>query len=1194
MKHLNSPKQTALTYRMGTHPTFLQRMLARVRTQTVSDGKRPLAGLTTRASDDPAIALLDAWAVAEDVLTFYQERIANEGYLRTGTELHSVVELGRTIGYQLKPGVAASTSLAFTVEAVSTSGIVTLPQGIQVQSVPGQGQFPQTFETEETIKARPEWNRFEPDRRPETIRQTLKRTTRQLELAGTNTGLEAGDKLLIVGDVLVPELVEGQESERWYLLTLQSVTLSEDNDSTIVTWGGTLEEEKDIEPPTNPKLFAFRQQAALFGHNAPPWEEMPDEIKREKSGVRSGFYRFTTHHASVAQNQWQAIDFKSPSVEFQALAAHTRGTTDYLFAGTAEEGVFRSTDNGQTWTACNTGLTNLVVNALFSDDRQYLFAGTTNGMVLFSTDDGDNWSQLSVGSLVEHVITKNSNNEVTSQEWKVVQHGLPNSAIRALLSYQQGSTRFLFVGTNDGVYRSENNGTTWQPVNSELPTNSTIHALSRYQSGATTYLFAATNNKIYRSTDDGDSWTELSTPSGMSGIRALVSRSDTLFAGTRHGLFEAQIVNDMNQQSWSAADASEQKDIRALALLNDDLFAPTPFAGSVASEWPGFEIEENERRIDLDSVYDRLLADSWIVLLHESDVAALRQAQGMAYQIEGVSTVQGDDFTLRSKISRLQLTSGQGLGAFGADKLRGCEVLLESEPVALFEQTRARSTPVEGDRITLNSRISTLEVGRRLIVSGKRRRIKIPEHLTGTLKPKDGSEKPLHAGEVLQVMSPPKEIEQNGQTIKQWSLKDQLGISGVLDTAPDESLMQVPAYEADEMVSEVAVVKAMSDDGERVSITLGEPLENSYDRATVAIQANIVQATHGETIADEVLGSGDGTQANQRFRLKKPPLTYLPAPTESGVRSTLTVRVNGIEWQEAASLNDLDERSQSYIVRHDSTAQSYIIFGDGKKGARLPSGIENVVATYRSGMGLEGEVDANTLVLLQTSPLGVLEVTNPLPASGAAPPDKLDDTRQNAPLSVLNMDRIVSLSDFEDFTRTFAGIGKVQGKLLWTGHSYLVHLTVADSDGDAVPENSALYENLLKAINERRNELLQKMQIDSYDPLFFKLAGTIFVDPRYKKDKVERTVNDTLQETFSFSKRVFAQDVAASDVIAVMQNVAGVLAVDLDHLYLEDADQQLNNLLSAEPARWQKETQEAKPAQLLLLKKDGITLTMKQ
>ena len=66
-------------------------------------------------------------ACVADVLTFYQERIANEGFLRTATERRSVLELARAIGYELKPGVAASVHLAFTVEdAPGAPGVCTL------------------------------------------------------------------------------------------------------------------------------------------------------------------------------------------------------------------------------------------------------------------------------------------------------------------------------------------------------------------------------------------------------------------------------------------------------------------------------------------------------------------------------------------------------------------------------------------------------------------------------------------------------------------------------------------------------------------------------------------------------------------------------------------------------------------------------------------------------------------------------------------------------------------------------------------------------------------------------------------------------------------------------------------------------------------------------------------------------------
>ena len=141
----------------------------------MTDADRPrLAALGTRDSDDFTIALLDAWAVASDVLTFYNERLAQESYLRTARERISLQELGRLIGYRLRPGVAAQTSLAFALEpppdvpaSVSrdpgsappvTPASVTLEEGLRVQSIPGPGEQPQTFETVEEIEARPEWN----------------------------------------------------------------------------------------------------------------------------------------------------------------------------------------------------------------------------------------------------------------------------------------------------------------------------------------------------------------------------------------------------------------------------------------------------------------------------------------------------------------------------------------------------------------------------------------------------------------------------------------------------------------------------------------------------------------------------------------------------------------------------------------------------------------------------------------------------------------------------------------------------------------------------------------------------------------------------------------------------------------------------------------------------------------------------
>ena len=75
-----------------------------------------LTALQTREDDDFTIALIDAFACSADVLTFYQERIATESYLRTAVERVSIQEMGKLVGYRLKPGLAAETWLAFALE----------------------------------------------------------------------------------------------------------------------------------------------------------------------------------------------------------------------------------------------------------------------------------------------------------------------------------------------------------------------------------------------------------------------------------------------------------------------------------------------------------------------------------------------------------------------------------------------------------------------------------------------------------------------------------------------------------------------------------------------------------------------------------------------------------------------------------------------------------------------------------------------------------------------------------------------------------------------------------------------------------------------------------------------------------------------------------------------------------------------
>jgi Bacterial Ig-like domain len=398
--------------------------------------------------------------------------------------------------------------------------------------------------------------------------------------------------------------------------------------------------------------------------------------------------------------------------------------------------------------------------------------------------------------------------------------------------------------------------------------------------------------------------------------------------------------------------------------------------------------------------------------------------------------------------------------------------------------------------------------------------------------------------------------------------------------------------------NEILVLKDSLHSGGFTTLILKSGLKHGYVRRTVTMSANVVPATHGETVAREVLGGGDGSQANQRFVLRKPPLTYVSAPTPSGADSALEVRVDSVRWDEAPVLHGLGPRSRAYIVRRSDDGIPAVVFGDGEQGARPPTGAENIVATYRTGIGAPGLLGAGRLTLLRERPLGIAGVTNPLPTDGAADPETRDAARENAPLTVLTMERIVSLRDFEDFARAFAGIGKAQALAIWRGAAHVVHLTVAPATADVFLDTSALFGNLGGAVRAASEPGLA-VQIDPYHLQYFDLEATVRVDPAYRVEDVLGAARVAVLAAFSFHRRSFGQPVTAAEVIHVIEAVPGVVATYLKSLYQFAADKPiqlgqnvehpLDPVLFVRQAHL--EGSKIAPAELLLVNPAGVTIT---
>jgi hypothetical protein len=361
------------------------------------------------------------------------------------------------------------------------------------------------------------------------------------------------------------------------------------------------------------------------------------------------------------------------------------------------------------------------------------------------------------------------------------------------------------------------------------------------------------------------------------------------------------------------------------------------------------------------------------------------------------------------------------------------------------------------------------------------------------------------------------------------------------------------------------VAQATLEDG-FTRLHFAEALAGTYKIGTVFFNANVVAATNGETVT-EVLGSGDASVAFQSFTLKQMPLTWVPAPIPGGVEAAITVRVNGVAWKRVPYLYGSAPTDRVYALHRDKSGATVVQFGDGASfGARLPTGLENVTAIYRRGIGAAGLVGPDQLTMLVTRPPGVRDVSNPVAANGAEDPETVEQSRANAPIAVRTLERIVTLDDYADFVRASAGIAKARVDTGWRGAQRVIILTVAGPAGAPVVDGSDQANALLKAVNAAA-EAPYPVLIKSFRPRSFSAAAALVTDPAYVLENVQAAVRAALWNAFSFDARAFGQPVFHSEVIAVIQSVPGVIAGTLTSFcYTETTPPTLEDRLDAQPA----------------------------
>jgi photosystem II stability/assembly factor-like uncharacterized protein len=270
-----------------------------------------------------------------------------------------------------------------------------------------------------------------------------------------------------------------------------------------------------------------------------------------------------------------------------------------VFVATSSIGVYRSQDDGQTWSPVNAGLPGLSVDQLLARGSDLLLLDENEPYL--STDLGDSWQSISaptaLTALVAHgnVILGTSGLALglyrttdDGQSWELTPgNGLVDNVLEEFV-VSGGAIFGARLGISSGrVYKTLDNGDNWIPLDLGMPERP-VNGLGIL--GTTLFVISEPDSPLYRSLDGGDTWVSVD-PSGLPPgqghiINCLAGHGATLFAGSPKGVFQTPDLGDNWQEANQGFVATQ---IEALASLDQRLFAtvgyfPQTFVVSTSDE----------------------------------------------------------------------------------------------------------------------------------------------------------------------------------------------------------------------------------------------------------------------------------------------------------------------------------------------------------------------------------------------------------------------------------------------------------------------------------------------------------------------------------------------------------------------------------------------------------------------------------
>ena len=219
--------------------------------------------------------------------------------------------------------------------------------------------------------------------------------------------------------------------------------------------------------------------------------------------------------------------------------------TEGLLFCSAWDGVLVSMDKGYTWNFTNTGLYYSFGTDLMKGPQNEIYLGTYGSGIFKSIDQGNTWFQTSNGincALILDITFDKIGNIYAAAwngglhksmddglTWQTVHNGLTNLSLQCLLSTKGGD---LFAGTDDGLFRSTDNGESWNRTSAVG--HDDLYEI--YENSLGNLYAIDYGNGLWRSSDSGENWIRVSNSFANQFVFGFaIDSNDNLFAGTRAG-----------------------------------------------------------------------------------------------------------------------------------------------------------------------------------------------------------------------------------------------------------------------------------------------------------------------------------------------------------------------------------------------------------------------------------------------------------------------------------------------------------------------------------------------------------------------------------------------------------------------------------------------------------------------------------